>query len=65
MTNAATAAAPIARPQQDEYIAYYHKYITLVPEGDLVEALRSQIGETLSLVRSIPEARGSHRYARG
>jgi hypothetical protein len=65
MTNAATAAAPIARPQQDEYIAYYHKYITLVPEGDLVEALRSQIGETLSLVRSIPEARGSHRYAPG
>jgi len=64
MTSAATAA-PIARPQQDEYVPYYHKYISLVPDGDLVETLRAQIGETLSLLRSIPEERGSHRYAPG
>jgi hypothetical protein len=66
MSNAATAtAAPIARPQQDEYIPYYHKYIALVPEGDLVETLRTQLGDTLALLRSIPEARASHRYAPG
>ncbi len=61
----ATTAAPIARPQSDEYIPYYGKYIALVPEGDLVETLRTQIGETLSLLRTIPEERASHRYAPG
>ena len=65
MTDAATAPAAIARPRQDEYISYYQKYITLVPDGDLVETLRAQIAETLSLVRSIPEDRGAHRYAPG
>jgi hypothetical protein len=64
MTNIAVATAtPIARPRQDEYVPYYHKYITLVPEGDVVETLRTQIADTLSLLRSIPESRGSHRYA--
>jgi hypothetical protein len=64
MTAAATAP-PIARPQTDEYIPYYGKYISLVPEGDLVETLRAQIGDTLALVRAIPEQRASHRYAPG
>jgi hypothetical protein len=61
MTNAATAA-PIARPQADEYVPYYQKYISLVPDGDLIEALRTQIGETLALLRTIPEERASYRY---
>jgi uncharacterized damage-inducible protein DinB len=60
-----TNAAPIARPLADEYIPYYGKYISLVPEGDLVETLRKQIAETLSLLRTIPEERASHRYAAG
>jgi hypothetical protein len=64
MTNA-TTTAPIARPQSDEYVPYYGKYISLVPEGDLAETLRSRIGETLALLRTIPEARASHRYAPG
>jgi hypothetical protein len=64
MTNATTAAA-IARPRDDEYLPYYGKYISLVPDGDLVETLRTQIGETLALLRTIPEQRASHRYAPG
>jgi hypothetical protein len=64
MTNVATAA-PIARPREDEYVPYYGKYIALVPDGDLVETLRAQIDQTLSLLRSIPEERASHRYAPG
>jgi hypothetical protein len=64
MTNA-TTAAPIARPQNDEYVPYYGKYISLVPDGDLVETLRTQIAETVSLLRSIPEDRASYRYAPG
>jgi hypothetical protein len=64
MTNV-TTAAPIARPQADEYVPYYDRYISLVPEGDLVEMLRTQIGGTLSLLRTISEERASYRYAPG
>jgi uncharacterized damage-inducible protein DinB len=64
MTNA-TTAAPIARPQNNEYAPYYAGYIAQVPDGDLVDVLRRQIGETLSLVRGVPEERASHRYAPG
>ncbi|MFN2566633.1 MAG: DinB family protein [Gemmatimonadaceae bacterium] len=64
MTNV-TTAAPIARPQSTEYAPYYDRYISLVPDGDLVELLRNQIGETLALLRSIPEERASDRYAPG
>jgi hypothetical protein len=65
MTSSSTAAAPIARPATGEYLPYYHKYIALVPEGDVVDMLRSQIGDTLALLGSIDEARGSYRYAPG
>jgi uncharacterized damage-inducible protein DinB len=65
MTHGATAGAQIARPQSTEYIPYYGKYISLVPDGDLVDTLRAQIGGTLSLLHTIPEERASHRYAPG
>lgn len=56
-------AVTIARPQPDEYAPYYGAYISRVPEGDLLELLAGQIGETVGLLRSIPEARGTYRYA--
>ena len=55
----------IARPREGEYLPYYHKYISLVPDGDLVEILRKQTGDTLAFLRSIPEERATHRYAPG
>ena len=64
MTNAVTEQR-IARPEEGEYLPYYGKYISLVPDGDLLETLRGQIAETLALLRAIPEARASHRYAPG
>lgn len=60
-----TMSPAIARPQADEHIPYYGKYIALVPDGDLVGTLRAQIESTLALLGSIPEARASHRYAPG
>ena len=62
MTNA-TIETRIARPPEGEYLPYYGKYIALVPDGDVVETLRGQIAETLSLLRGIPEPRASYRYA--
>ena len=58
-----TGAAP--RPAAEEYDPYYANYIARVPEGDLSAILERQLGDTLDLVRSIPEERGGHRYAPG
>jgi hypothetical protein len=64
VTDAATAS-PIARPESGEYAPYYAGYIAHVPDGDLLEILRRQFDDTLSLLRDIPEDRASHRYAPG
>lgn len=34
------------RPAEDEHIPYYRQYIDLVPEGDILDILASQIGDT-------------------
>jgi hypothetical protein len=59
-----SAAAP-ARPEAGEYAPYYEKYVSLVPEGDIVETLERQSADTLALLRSLDEGRGSSRYAEG
>jgi uncharacterized damage-inducible protein DinB len=51
------------RPAAGEFLPYYGTYIDRVPDGDIVETLSKQIGDTLSLIRSIPEANGDKRYA--
>ena len=52
-----------ARPDQTEYVPYFGKYVSLVPQGDIVGVLGEQIGETLALLNSIPEERAGFRYA--
>jgi len=54
-----------ARPAKTEYAPYYEKYVSRVPDGDIVANLGRQLEETLALINSIPEARGSFRYAEG
>lgn len=54
-----------SRPADDEYAPYYGRYITRVEDGDIVATLGRQIGQTLSELRAVPEARGGHRYAEG
>jgi uncharacterized damage-inducible protein DinB len=53
------------RPAPDEYAPYYGRYIALVPDGPIVETLRSQIAETAALLGALPEAKGEHRYEPG
>ncbi|HEX8498952.1 MAG TPA: DinB family protein [Pyrinomonadaceae bacterium] len=59
-----SAPAP-ARPEANEYAAYYEKYVSKVPDADLTGTLERQAAETLALLRSLPEERGAHRYAPG
>ena len=53
----------IPRPDEFEHLPYYRKYVDLVPDGDLVQMLRTQLDETLSMVRGLREEQGGHRYA--
>ncbi len=54
-----------ARPEPGEYAAYYEKYVSLVPDGDLVDTLERQGAETLALLRGLSEEQGAHRYEPG
>lgn len=51
------------KPESSEYAEYYSRYISLVPEGDVVETLEAQTKKFVAYLRSIPEAKGDQRYA--
>ena len=53
------------RPNPDEHVEYYSRYIDRVPDGDIVETLRRQIPETLAFLRAIPDSKADFRYAPG
>ena len=58
-----TSKASIARPAPTEYAPYHEKYVSLIPEGDIVNTLIQQANAMSSLLRSIPEAQADSRYA--
>ena len=43
-------------PTAAEYAPYYQKYMSLVPDDDIVAALEAQLGELLTLLRPVAEA---------
>jgi DinB family protein len=51
------------KPDETEYVPYYGRYISLVPEGDIRAMLSKQLDETLALLRTIPESQAGFRYA--
>ncbi|SEB70727.1 DinB family protein [Paenibacillus sp. GP183] len=53
------------RPASNEYAAYHEQYVSLVPEGDLLQLMSQQIKETTDLLRNITDAQGEYRYAPG
>lgn len=55
----------IPRPAADEYDPYYAKYISLVPDGDLIKILSAQIEETSNLLKAVAESKAGFRYAPG
>lgn len=52
------------RPESNEYAPYYHKYVSLVPDGDILVTLEKQSSDTVALL-SPREAAGDFRYAVG
>jgi hypothetical protein len=53
----------MTKPDSTEYAPYFDKYISLAPEGEILERLGVQIESTLSLIRGLSAAQGDHRYA--
>jgi hypothetical protein len=53
----------VDRPDPTEYAAYYGKYVSLVPHGDILTTLDQQLDDTLSLLRCITESQSAFRYA--
>jgi DinB superfamily len=43
------------RPESSEYASYYSNYVKLVPEDDIVAALRSELGQTLAFLNHVAD----------
>ncbi|HEX8747928.1 MAG TPA: DinB family protein [Pyrinomonadaceae bacterium] len=50
-------------PEASEYAPYYGKYVSLVPEGDILATLAEQMDATARELRAIDEEKAAHRYA--
>jgi uncharacterized damage-inducible protein DinB len=57
--------SPTTRPETNEYAPYYEKYVSLVPEGDVVATLGQQLESTLATLRGITDEQADSRYAEG
>ena len=51
------------RPKTHEAAPYYFAYMNLVPDGEIVDVLEEQLGETSSFLSSISEEQSLERYA--
>lgn len=50
-------------PEATEYAPYYGRYVSLVPEGDILATLAEQLDSAQRILRGIDEERAAHRYA--
>jgi hypothetical protein len=51
------------KPDPAEYLPYYGRYISLVPDGDVLSTLAREMRESQAILAAIPAAVGSYRYA--
>ena len=63
MSTATSVAAAATKPAKSEFLPYYERYISLVPEGDVVSTLSTQVGDTLAILRALPASVSTYRYA--
>ena len=61
----AMGAVKIERPAPGEYAPIFGRYVERVPEGDVLETLRRQVGETAALLEGLSEHEAGFRYAEG
>lgn len=52
-------------PAAGDYAAYFHRYVSLVPSGDILEILRDQAQSTLEWLGRLTPEQAAFRYAEG
>ncbi|MEQ9399895.1 MAG: DinB family protein [Longimicrobiales bacterium] len=57
------SATVLPRPRGDEYGAYYHRYVALVPDGPVLTTLEEQFEATEALLGGLSTEQEVHRYA--
>ncbi len=57
--------AVLARPAPSEHDPYFAKYVALVPEGDLLDTLERQAGDTAAMLNGLTTEQAEYRYAPG
>jgi hypothetical protein len=55
-------ARELGLPAVDEYGHHHARYVALVPPGDILMTLASQIEETLAILRGVPDAEAVKRH---
>lgn len=55
----------MTRPSKNEYAEFYHKYVTLVPNGEIIDIMQKQSVQFCEFLAKVPEAKGEYRYAKG
>jgi hypothetical protein len=53
----------LTRPGPGEHADYFDRYVQLVPDGDIVDTLMRQLGETLGLLQEVTPELETDRYA--
>jgi len=54
-----------SRPAPKEYGEYYGRYISQLPDGDVLAIMRSQTDELMAMFAKVDDAKALHRYAPG
>jgi hypothetical protein len=57
------SAAGATRPAASEYLPYYERYIAMVPDGDVISTLATQMTDTQTLLQALPASVATYRYA--
>ncbi|MGC5772854.1 DinB family protein [Paenibacillus pabuli] len=55
----------VERPTTEEYAAFYEKYISLIPEGNIIERMEQQAHIVQTLLSSLTEEQANYRYDEG
>ncbi len=53
------------RPADTEFAPFYGRYVSLVPELDVLSVLERQVDEIAAVMARVPADRERHRYAEG
>ncbi len=53
------------RPEPEEHNPYFTRYISLVPDGDYMQLLKTNSADIVNFFSKIPEGKHNYRYAEG